>query len=49
MAKLIQMAAAGIFAAMAAASLIALATAAPNADAAAPKNCHKPFCIVAFF
>lgn len=49
MVKLIQMAAAGVFAAVAAASLVALATTAPDAEAAEPKNCHKAFCIVAFF
>ena len=49
MVKLFQMAAAGVFAALAAASLIALALTAPGEAEAAPKNCHKPFCIVAFF
>ena len=49
MVKLLQMAAVGAFAAVAAASLLSLATAAPQKNAEAPKNCHKAFCIVAFF
>ncbi len=49
MVKLLQMAAVGVFAAVAAASLISLATASTAGEAAAPENCHKAFCIVAFF
>ncbi|WDI32621.1 hypothetical protein PUV54_05355 [Hyphococcus flavus] len=49
MVKLFRMATAGVFAALAAASLIALATAAPATEEAQPDNCHKAFCIVAFF
>lgn len=49
MVKLFRIAAAGVFAAAAAASLIALATAAPSEKAAVLKNCHKPLCMIAFF
>ncbi len=51
MVKMLQMAAVGVFAAFAAACLVSLATAQPQPQqtAATPENCHKPFCIIAFF
>ena len=49
MSKLFQMTTAALFAAVAATSLYSLATAAPGGADAAPQNCEKAFCLVAFF
>ncbi|MEO1241614.1 MAG: hypothetical protein AAFX54_06865 [Pseudomonadota bacterium] len=49
MSKLIHIAAAGVFAAIAAASLVGLATAAPQAETAKAESCQKTLCLVAFF
>lgn len=55
MSRLIQLASAGLFAAIAAACLYSLAVAAPGDGAAGEKadglrqNCEKAFCLVAFF
>ncbi|MEM9618587.1 MAG: hypothetical protein AAF936_11560 [Pseudomonadota bacterium] len=49
MSKLIHLAAAGVFAAVAAASLVGLATAAPQAETEKTNSCQKTLCLVAFF
>lgn len=51
MSKLIHLAAASVFAAIAAASLVGLATAAPQQEERATKAeaCEKTLCLVAFF
>ncbi len=49
MSKLMHLAAAGIMAAIMGASLIGLATAAPQEASAAAHSCQKALCFVAFF
>ncbi len=49
MSKLFHIAAAGIFAAVAAASLIGLATAAPQMDTVEASACAKTLCLLALF
>jgi len=49
MSKLAHLAAAGVLAAIAAASLVGLATAAPQAETAKAEACQKTLCLVAFF
>lgn len=50
MSKLIHLAAASVFAAIAAASLVGLATAAPQEETATKAEaCEKTLCLVAFF
>ncbi len=49
MSKLFQLVAAVVFAAVAAASLLGLATAAPQGEIAEAEVCQKTFCLVAFF
>ena len=48
MSRLVHLAAAGVFAAIAAASLVGLATAAPQESAAA-ESCQATICLVSFF
>ena len=49
MSKLAHLAAATLFAAIAAASLVGLATAAPQEGVAKAEICKKTLCLVAFF
>lgn len=49
MSRLMHLAAAVVFAAVAAASLVGLATAAPNGETAKAEVCKKTLCLVAFF
>ncbi len=49
MSKIFQLAAAVVFAAVAAASLLGLATAAPQGEIAEAEACQKTLCLVAFF
>jgi len=49
MSKLFQLAAAVVFAAVAAASLVGLATAAPQGETVTAEACQKTLCLVAFF